>query len=486
MIFTNIVSLSWLLAISRATAASTPTALQVRAAPAVPPCDYKFFTQKIDHYGQCEGEFQQRFSLFTEFFEPGGPIMFYQGEEITHVECGNDTILYEWAKELKGLVVSLEHRYFGASKPVGNESSKIENLKYLTLENVMDDAVEFLGQVKENVTGAADSKVIMASGSYGGFLSGVFRLNRPETIYGALASAGPVMGFGNSTNDPTVYNWNNWVNRVYQDRSIVAARKIQKGFAELVGLVKTNDFPTLQSKLGLCSPPTNQTAPLIPMLLSTIFGFVAEFNYHKARPVSSLIYPLDQAIRIAETEPDHLQVLNRTAWLYIDTLNIPCWDADVKIMEQLISYIEQPYFQYITCTFFPNVAAGYVAEGLLFPPNSNSDAGVPLACQQQFNVTPMTKDEIESRYHLSKEDIQNSKRIIWSRGEYDPASSVEPAELPLDEDRMASRTLFAPRVAHMEDVFRSDGEDPVELTWLRERELEIIKGWLDPVEVFEA
>lgn len=76
----------------------------------------------------------------------------------------NDTILYDWAQELNGVAVSLEHRYFGASKPFGNESGTNENLQYLTLENIMDDAVAFLGQVKENVTGAANAKVVMASG----------------------------------------------------------------------------------------------------------------------------------------------------------------------------------------------------------------------------------------------------------------------------------------------------------------------------------
>lgn len=37
-------------------------------------------------------------------------------------------------------------------------------MKYLTLDNVMDDAVAFLDQVKRNHTGAEDSKVVMASG----------------------------------------------------------------------------------------------------------------------------------------------------------------------------------------------------------------------------------------------------------------------------------------------------------------------------------
>lgn len=135
--------------------------------------------------------------------------------------------MYEWAKELGGIAVALEHRYFGESTPFGPEKSYTnDGFRYLTLDNVMADAANFVDMIKDNVTGAADSKCIVASGtyivatfelsngyiqgSYGGFLAGAFRLNRPDSFFGAIASAGPVMGFGNSS-DPESYNWWNWV-----------------------------------------------------------------------------------------------------------------------------------------------------------------------------------------------------------------------------------------------------------------------------------
>ena len=50
-------------------------------------CEYLHITQSIDHFGNHNGTFQQRFSIFTEFFEPGGPIMFFQGEESFDLDC---------------------------------------------------------------------------------------------------------------------------------------------------------------------------------------------------------------------------------------------------------------------------------------------------------------------------------------------------------------------------------------------------------------
>jgi hypothetical protein len=50
------------------------------------PCDYKTITQPIDHFGAINGTFQQRYSYFDEFYKPGGPIMFFEGEE-TNLDC---------------------------------------------------------------------------------------------------------------------------------------------------------------------------------------------------------------------------------------------------------------------------------------------------------------------------------------------------------------------------------------------------------------
>lgn len=72
----------------------------------------------------------------------------------------------------------------------------------------------------------------MKLGSYGGFLSAAFRINRPKAIYGSVASAGPVKGVGNSS-DPSVYGWWMWTNRVYQDKSHLASKKIQHALKEL-------------------------------------------------------------------------------------------------------------------------------------------------------------------------------------------------------------------------------------------------------------
>lgn len=216
-------------------------------------------------------------------------------------------------------------------------------------------------------------------------------------------------------------------------------------------------------------------------MLVPIFFYSAEFDYPIPRPIVAFDYALEKTIAIAEIEEDPLRLLSRVAWLWLDSLDVKCLDVDPLTPKALIPYIEEPYFSYTVCNFFPLIAPGFVNNGTIFSPQAPEDSRAKN-CQRDFGITPLVTEEINSRYHFSKDEIKNSTRIIWSKAEYDPASGVEPDDLGLSNDRMKSRTLFAPDTAHIEDLFRSDPSDREGIKWLRARELEIIKGWLDTVE----
>ncbi|KAJ4299976.1 hypothetical protein N0V90_005224 [Kalmusia sp. IMI 367209] len=330
----------------------------------VPPeqCAYSYLTQKIDHSDSNYGTFQQRYSIIDEFFKPGGPILMFQGEETDRLDCApleqNNTILYEWAKELNGLAVSLEHRYFGPSKPFGNASSENQNRVYLTLDNVMADAVEFIGQLKSNISGSNASKVVVASGSYGGILTGAFRLNHPETFDVAIASAGPVMGFGGAE-DIESYNWWNWINRLYFDHSLKASEKIKNAFENLQQkLDAKDDTKSIQSTLNLCTPPqpSNATSTaFLYSLLSQVFTMAAEMNYPSASPGRTPVaHPFDNIIKLALNSTDPLQLLAKANWMWYGPMGAQCLDYE-HMSDFLHSYgvplINYDVFSYITCKY---------------------------------------------------------------------------------------------------------------------------------------
>jgi hypothetical protein len=125
---------------------------------------YYNMTQKLNHGNATDKTtFQQRFQVVTDFYKPGGPIFFGQSAEQPIVPAENWDLI-DMAQELGGMVIGLEHRFFGASLP-GNLDRSPASYAPLTFENVLDDAVAVVEFVKKNTTGAAKSHVIVEGGS---------------------------------------------------------------------------------------------------------------------------------------------------------------------------------------------------------------------------------------------------------------------------------------------------------------------------------
>jgi poly(3-hydroxybutyrate) depolymerase len=103
------------------------------------------------------------------------------------------------AKEFGALVIFGEHRYYGKSMPFNEKSYLIENLKYLTIEQIMADYVKMIKYIK-NKYSLKDSPVYVVGGSYGGMLAAWLRMKYPITFDGALASSAPILHFKGSVN----------------------------------------------------------------------------------------------------------------------------------------------------------------------------------------------------------------------------------------------------------------------------------------------
>ena len=100
------------------------------------------------------------------------------------------------AEKWGGLVVFGEHRYFGGSYPFNDKTKAMqkENLKYLTVDNVLMDYVELLKMIKSQY-GASFKATIAFGGSYGGMLAAWMRMKHPSVVQGALAASAPILYF---------------------------------------------------------------------------------------------------------------------------------------------------------------------------------------------------------------------------------------------------------------------------------------------------
>jgi len=89
------------------------------------------------------------------------------------------------------LLVAIEHRYYGLSQPFGPQSMKTQNLRYLTVEQALEDIAYFISWFKDNYTFKIyePQPWITIGGSYTGAVSAWFRNRYPHLTVGAWASS---------------------------------------------------------------------------------------------------------------------------------------------------------------------------------------------------------------------------------------------------------------------------------------------------------
>ena len=144
--------------------------------------------------------FKQRYYIDDQYFNSDRaieenlprPILFYAGNEAAADAFYNQTgfIMQTMAKKYGGLVVIGELRYYGDSKPFGNQSYLGQNGQYADMGNIIFDFVSLIQHIKTEY-GAEKSPVLATGGSYGGQIASFMRFKYPEIVQMAINSGGP-------------------------------------------------------------------------------------------------------------------------------------------------------------------------------------------------------------------------------------------------------------------------------------------------------
>eukprot|EP01063_Lacrimia_lanifica_P019677 TRINITY_DN27134_c0_g1_i1.p1 TRINITY_DN27134_c0_g1~~TRINITY_DN27134_c0_g1_i1.p1 ORF type:complete len:654 (+),score=241.05 TRINITY_DN27134_c0_g1_i1:28-1989(+) len=175
------------------------------AKPSVVNCTWRYYEdQRLDHFGELETTWAQRYCLYDKFWKGGGevgfgntngeraPIFFYTGNESPVEEYVNNTgLMWELGEKMGALIVFAEHRYEGKSVPKMHGVPYC--LSYCTSAQALADYAQLVGHLKAEY--ATDAPVVAFGGSYGGMLAGWFRIKYPEVVAGAIAASAPVAGF---------------------------------------------------------------------------------------------------------------------------------------------------------------------------------------------------------------------------------------------------------------------------------------------------
>lgn len=154
------------------------------------------FDQVVDHSSyQNATLWKQRYWVINDYFIPNaGPVFLFICGEYT---CPGVPQARQWvitlAQRTMGLVLVVEHRFYGQSLPFGNSSFKLENMKYLTSEQALSDLAYFINAVNVNkMYGVNGNPWITIGGSYPGAMSAWFRYKYPHLTIGAIASSAVV------------------------------------------------------------------------------------------------------------------------------------------------------------------------------------------------------------------------------------------------------------------------------------------------------
>lgn len=161
------------------------------------------FSVPVDHfhndtqYEPHSDEFYpMRYFLQTKYYKPGGPVIVVASGEtsaenrVPYLINGIGSLL---AKATGGIVLALEHRYYGTSFPL--PASTIPNLRFLTTEQAVADTAYFAqhatfpGFENLNLT-SANTPWIIYGGSYAGAFAAFARKLYPDAFWGAISSSG--------------------------------------------------------------------------------------------------------------------------------------------------------------------------------------------------------------------------------------------------------------------------------------------------------
>lgn len=156
----------------------------------------RYIEVPLDHFSFTVNDtFRLRYLYNSSFWQEGGPIFFYPGNEgSVDMFVQGTGFLWEIAPRFGALVVFAEHRYYGESLPYQKLSLPTPNyIGYLTSAQALADYVLLIEHLQKE--SRILCPVIAFGGSYGGMLATWMRMKYPSVIYGTIASSAPIWQF---------------------------------------------------------------------------------------------------------------------------------------------------------------------------------------------------------------------------------------------------------------------------------------------------
>jgi len=451
--------------------------------------DVKYFTQALDHFDFSNNQvFQQKYLISDKYWgnpqneglfnatQSGcrGPIFFYTGNEgAIELFWENTGFVTDYlAPKYGALIVFAEHRYYGTTLPFGNNSFKPGNTKWLSSEQALADYAVLIPSLKSQLN--ADScPVVSFGGSYGGMLSGWFRLKYPNVVNGAIAASAPILQFQNT--GVTEWVFNQIVTADFANAG--CADQIRDAFQLIQKTGNTNQgLSLLTSTFGLCSP-LNQASDLINWAEG---GLTYEAMIDYPYP-NSFLEPVP-AWPVKATCKQMLQTLQQTQNLlaafaaglgiyYNYTGDQPCYNLTSTATNDLGTL----GWDYQSCTEMVMPIASNGTSDMFLPQPWDLNS-FNAYCQATWGVTPRPNWVIDYYGGNQTPNGPNivGSHIVWSNGKLDPWSGGG-----VRQDVSDTVAVFIEDGAHHLDLRAPNPKDPKSVIDARQIEELYIRQWIN-------
>ncbi|XP_063807397.1 lysosomal Pro-X carboxypeptidase isoform X1 [Pseudophryne corroboree] len=434
-----------------------------------------YFDQKIDHFGFYEDyTFKQRYLVSnTHWKTPGGPILFYTGNEGDITLFSNNTgFMWDIAEELRALLVFAEHRYYGESMPFGNLSySDPKHLNYLTSEQALADFAVLIRFFKKNPD-ATNSPVIAIGGSYGGMLAAWLRMKYPHVVVGALAASAPIWQFEDLVPCNLYYQI---VTNDFKESGAGCDESISKSWSAINRMAGSDEgIRWLSNAFHLCSPlKCKDDVAAFKNWLSETWVNLAMVDYpYPANFLEPLpAWPIEVVCSFLKNpkleDKALLQNIFQAINVYYNyTGDTPCLNTS----QTAVGSLDDLGWSYQACT---EMVMPFCSDGVtdMFEPQSWNFEAFSEECYKQWGVRPRPS-WITSVY--GGKNISSSSNIIFSNGDLDPWSAGGVKE-SISESLVA--ILIADGAHHL-DLRSNNAYDPKSVLDARALEVSYMKKWI--------
>lgn len=469
-------------------------------------CTEEFFhKQKIDHFNHKDDRvWSQRFFICKpEYWKESkaqGPILFHAGGDLNVENSVRQTgIMWENAKELGGLMVFAEHRYFGKSHPVEATTNPTHphfahlRYQYLSTAQSLADYASLIHYIKNLVIHSPKTAVVAFGGSYGGMLSFWLRQKYPGSVDGAISSSAPLLGLlnynDNVQDDKTAFYRVITQDVVKMSKNInnmdemSCAKKLQYGFNLMEEYSKTEyGRHVLNANFRRCKDSYIESEKDVEALKMWLLEAVEKMAMSSYPYASSFLtngkntlppYPLVSMCKALPEPEGQGQNVLAAMWTGIAKVYYDNGKDKVKCFSRKDT-VESPFEStardYLACTdvILPTEMNG---KRDLFWKKYFKYTSTSNKCKSRFGVKPGYKATL-IRYG-GRKGIKATTNVVFTSGDMDPWSSMS----VMEATNKNSLTMVLPNAGHQHDFMFSSPADSKAIVDGRRRIVDKIKQW---------